>query len=87
MGYIQESTFTQSTVVTNYDKEASSSLFEQREVVLRFAEVASTAYRIGLYSSPAFQVHHQSGAGAVTHQSHHRSSLCTDKGISSRNMK
>lgn len=80
MAYIRESTFTHSTVVTNYDKEVSSSLFKQREVVLRFAEVASTAHRIGLYSSPAFQVHHQSDAGAGTQQSHHRSSLCTDKG-------
>lgn len=85
MGYTRESTFTHSTIVTNDDKEASSSLLGQREVVLRIAEVASTAHRTGLYSSPAFQLHHQSGPGTVTHKSHHRSSLCTDNGISSRN--
>lgn len=40
MGYIQESTFTHSTAITNYiwrfkyDRGDSSLLFEQREVVL-----------------------------------------------------
>lgn len=65
INYIQESTFTYSTGVTNYtwrfkyDREAISSLIKQKKIILWFAGIASVIYRLVSIHHPAFQVHNQ----------------------------